>query len=78
MDDILIGKFESINRCLKRVEQEYYPNRDVFANNYTVQDAVILNLQRASQLIIDIAINIVENQLNDFIQYMDEIKKNLS
>jgi uncharacterized protein YutE (UPF0331/DUF86 family) len=136
MDDILIDKFESIKRCLKRVEQEYYPNQDTFTTNFTIQDAVILNLLKASQLSIDIAahiirlkkfeipktnreffvilennkiisektsismqkmvgfrniavhdynnlnidivINIVENHLNDFLQYMDEIKKNLS
>ncbi|MDK2791829.1 MAG: Ribonuclease HepT-like, partial [Deferribacteres bacterium] len=31
-----------------------------------------------NNLNIDIVINIVENHLNDFLQYMDEIKKNLS
>lgn len=51
MDEILIHKKTTIERCLKRISEDY---GDDFKNNFTNQDAVILNIERACQAAIDI------------------------
>mgnify|MGYP001250354647 CR=1 FL=1 len=58
-NDIILAKTESIERCLKRIREEYEPHRDNFNQNYTIQDSVVLNLQRACELSIDLAMHIV-------------------
>jgi uncharacterized protein YutE (UPF0331/DUF86 family) len=57
MDDVILNKSESILRCLKRIEEDY---DDEFENNYTKQDAVILNIQRAIQQAIDLGAYIIK------------------
>jgi uncharacterized protein YutE (UPF0331/DUF86 family) len=55
MDDVLLNKLSTIARCLKRIREVYTEAGDNFANDYTRQDSVILNLQRACEASIDIA-----------------------
>ncbi len=55
MDDVLINKLSVINRCLKRIREVYLEAGKNFCNDYTKQDSVILNLQRACEASIDIA-----------------------
>ena len=56
MDEILINKSATINRCIKRIEEDY----DVdFLSNFTKQDAVILNIERACQAAIDMATHVI-------------------
>ena len=62
MDDVIINKIASIERCLARIEQEYRGFEQEFASNYTKQDSVILNLQRACEQAIDLANYIVRKQ----------------
>ena len=57
MDDIIINKIESIRRCIKRVFEDY---DEEFEYNYTKQDAVILNLQRAIQQTIDLGAYLIK------------------
>jgi len=51
MNDILINKMATIQRCLKRINEEFNLEEsnceDEFRLNFTKQDAVVLNLQRA-------------------------------
>ncbi len=56
MDSVIVQKSASIERCLKRIEQDYGAD---FTVDLTKQDAVILHLQRACQLAIDMAGHIV-------------------
>lgn len=56
MDDILLNKASIIERCLKRIREEY--ENDPSLENYTHQDALILNLERACQASIDMAMHI--------------------
>jgi len=59
--DIIISKIESIERCLSRISEEYADNpRNL--DNYTKQDSVILNLQRACELSIDIGNYIISKK----------------
>jgi uncharacterized protein YutE (UPF0331/DUF86 family) len=55
MDDVLVNKLSIITRCLKRIREVYSEAGDNFINDYTRQDSVILNLQRACEASIDIA-----------------------
>ncbi len=58
-DDIIINKVETIQRCIKRIYEEF-TNEEEFKTNYTKQDSVILNLERASQATIDIGTHIIK------------------
>ena len=42
-DDVLLNKAASIERCLKRIDEEYRGGQD-FETNFTRQDALLLNL----------------------------------
>ncbi len=58
-DDILMNKIETIRRCLKRINEEYRGYENELDSNYTKQDSIILNLERASQATIDISTHLI-------------------
>ena len=58
-DDVLVNKVAIIERCLLRVEDEYFGHEDELESNYTRQDSIILNLQRACEASIDAAMHII-------------------
>jgi len=60
MPDVVLNKIQTIERCLKRIQEEYIGYEENFEENFTKQDSVILNLERASQATIDIATHIVK------------------
>lgn len=62
MSDVVLNKIQTIERCLKRIREEYVGHEESFEENFTKQDSVILNLERASQASIDIATHIVKAQ----------------
>ena len=55
MDDVIVNKVSIIERCLKRIKEEYRGDVAEFKHNFTKQDSVILNLQRLCEAAIDIA-----------------------
>ncbi|MCK5105764.1 MAG: DUF86 domain-containing protein [Cyclobacteriaceae bacterium] len=55
MDDLVIQKAASIERCLARVKEEFENAGEGSDTNYTRQDAAILNLQRACEQTIDLS-----------------------
>ena len=57
-DDIVYNKVAIIERCLKRINQEYEGNH-ANLRNFTRQDSIILNIQRACEASIDLAMHIV-------------------
>uniref|UniRef100_A0A7C5Z6E8 DUF86 domain-containing protein n=1 Tax=Caldicellulosiruptor owensensis TaxID=55205 RepID=A0A7C5Z6E8_9FIRM len=57
IDDIIANKIQAIERCLKRIDEEYEQNPKNLLN-YTKQDSIILNLQRAIEAAIDIAMHL--------------------
>lgn len=59
-DDVVLNKTASIERCVKRVQEEYVP--DEFLTNLTKQDAILLNLQRAYNTSIFLANYIVHKR----------------
>ncbi len=58
-DDVVLNKIETIQRCMQRIDEEF-SNQEEFKTNYTKQDSVILNLERASQATIDIGTHIIK------------------
>ena len=59
MDDVILGKAETINRCIKRIKEIYQGHENDFLRNFDKQDAVVLNLQRACESSIDLAAHII-------------------
>lgn len=58
-DDVLLNKANIIERCLQRIEDEYDDDPANLHDNLTRQDSIILNLQRACQAAIDLAMHLV-------------------
>lgn len=59
IDDVLINKSATIERCIARVRKEYQKNPAGFSEDYTRQDAAILNIQRACEAALDIGSHLV-------------------
>jgi uncharacterized protein YutE (UPF0331/DUF86 family) len=56
MNDIVLNKKESIERCIRQIRTYYQlPANVVFEEDYLRQDAIALNLQRACEQCIDLA-----------------------
>lgn len=55
MNDIVINKIQSIQRCIQRAREEYQSDPEGFEDNYSRQDAAVLNILRACEQAIDLA-----------------------
>ena len=54
-DSVILSKTMSIERCLKRIGEDYFGHEGDFEKNFMRQDAILLNLQRACEQSIDLA-----------------------
>lgn len=61
-DDVLLNKVATIERCVRRVREEYAAAGPNFATDYSHQDAAILNIQRACEAALDIAHHLIRAQ----------------
>ena len=59
MNDLVINKIQSIQRCIERARQEYQADSG-FATTYTAQDAAVLNVLRACEQAIDLANHLIQ------------------
>ncbi|WP_226679910.1 type VII toxin-antitoxin system HepT family RNase toxin [Sutcliffiella horikoshii] len=59
--DIILNKISTIERCIKRIREEY-DNDPLNLKNFTKQDSIILNIQRACEASIDIAMHVVSEK----------------
>ena len=59
MNDVVINKIKSIQRCVLRAREEYNADPPGFADNYTRQDAALLNVVRACDTAIDLANHVI-------------------
>ena len=57
IDNVVINKLNSLSRCLRRIREEYGGNQLHLFENLTRQDSIILNLQRACEICIDLAMH---------------------
>jgi uncharacterized protein YutE (UPF0331/DUF86 family) len=60
-NDVILNKVSTIERCIKRIE-DVYENDPTNLTNFTKQDSIILNIQRACEASIDLAMHIVSEQ----------------
>lgn len=61
-DDVVLNKAAIIERCLQRVLAEYAGGMQNLIANQTKQDAIVLNLQRACETTIDLAMYVVSQR----------------
>ncbi|WP_426108925.1 type VII toxin-antitoxin system HepT family RNase toxin [Pseudomonas sp. TWR1-1-4] len=62
VDDVLIHKASSIERCVARAREEYDKDPDSFATDLTRQDAAILNIQRACEAALDMGQHLIRRE----------------
>lgn len=60
-NDVIYNKIQIIERCISRIHEEY-DNNPKNLENYTKQDSIILNIQRACEAAIDLAMHIVSEK----------------
>jgi uncharacterized protein YutE (UPF0331/DUF86 family) len=61
MNDVILNKVTTIERCLKRIHEVYAGNPENLSD-FTKQDSIILNIQRACKASIDIAMHLVSEK----------------
>jgi len=60
MNDVVINKIQSIQRCIERARDIYGSHAESFLEDYDAQDAAVLNIIRACDLSIDLANHLVK------------------
>jgi len=58
IDDVILNKTEIVKRCITRAKEEYDGNPENL-ENYTKQDSVTLNIQRACEAVIDLGMHVI-------------------
>lgn len=58
-DDVRLNKAAVIQRCIRRIREEHAGDDRNLVENLTKQDSIILNLQRACEAVIDLAMHAV-------------------
>lgn len=62
LDDVLLNKAATIERCVQRAKDEYNRDPATFASDFTRQDAAILNIQRACEAALDIGQHLIRRE----------------
>ena len=55
-DDVILNKSAIVRRCLARIQEEYRGDKSRL-DDFTIQDAIVLNLLRACEAVIDLAMH---------------------
>ena len=58
---VILNKYETIEKCINRINEEYEGTPSNL-ENYRRNDAIVLNLQRACQAVMDIATYVVSTK----------------
>jgi uncharacterized protein YutE (UPF0331/DUF86 family) len=61
VSDIIVNKALIIERCIKRIREEYDCDPENL-NNFTKQDSMVLNIQRACEAAIDLSMHVVSDK----------------
>lgn len=61
MNDVILNKITIIERCINRIHEVYEGNPDNL-KDFTKQDSIILNIQRACEASIDLAMHIISER----------------
>lgn len=68
VDEVLLNKAATIERCVARAREEYAHNPATFATDFTRQDAAILNIQRACEAALDMGQHLIRRERLGIIQ----------
>lgn len=60
--DVTVNKSAIIERCIARVREEYAGDERHLRHDMTRQDSIVLNLQRACEAAIDLAMHLVRSR----------------
>lgn len=61
-DDVIINKVASLERCIERIRTVYSGTESNLYQDLTMQDSILLNLQRACEFSIDLAMHVVRKR----------------
>jgi uncharacterized protein YutE (UPF0331/DUF86 family) len=61
-DDVVINKVASLERCIERIRAVYGGIESNLYQDLTTQDSILLNLQRACEVSIDLAMHVVRKR----------------
>ncbi len=61
-DDVALNKVASLERCVKRIREVYGGDDTHLYDDPTKQDSILLNLQRACEISIDLAMHLVRKR----------------
>jgi uncharacterized protein YutE (UPF0331/DUF86 family) len=59
--DVLLNKLESLRHCLQRVQDKTPASVDLLIRDFDLQDIIVLNLERAVQVCVDIGLHIISD-----------------
>ena len=58
---VIINKYETIEKCINRINEEY-ENNSKNLEDYRKMDMIVLNLQRACEAVLDLAMYVVSTR----------------
>ena len=61
-DDVVLNKTASLERCVQRIREVYAGDDKNLYENVTAQESILLNLQRACDFSIDLAMHLVRKR----------------
>lgn len=59
--EVLLNKLESLRRCIKRVQDKTPGSPELLGSNFDLQDIIVLNLERAVQICVDVGLHIISD-----------------
>ena len=62
VDDVLVNKAATIERCVARAREEYANDPQGFGRDHTRQDAAVLNIQRACEAALDMGQHLIRRE----------------
>lgn len=62
IDDVLVNKASTIERCVGRAREEYAKGSASFVDDFTRQNAAILNIQRACEAALDMGHHLIRRE----------------
>ncbi len=59
--NVVLHKLESLRRCISRVQDKTPSSLDLLVDDLDLQDIIVLNLERAIQICVDIGLHIISD-----------------
>jgi uncharacterized protein YutE (UPF0331/DUF86 family) len=58
---VLANKLESLRRCVNRISTKIPPTVEALMEDHDLQDVIVLNLERAVQICVDISLHVISD-----------------